>query len=388
MQKMMIELLRGLLFARDAGGVELDGTELSEAELAELYKLSKHHDVAHLVGAALDGRGLLPEGAEISERFRKEQFIALYRAENLEYESAAIAGALDGAGIGYVPLKGAVIRAFYPEAWMRTSCDVDVLVREEELARACEVLVDRLSYTTDGKKDYHDISLYSPSGVHLELHYSIKETIPCMDAVLERVWEYAVKVGESRYELTAEFLMFHLIAHAAYHFAGGGCGVRALIDLKLLRDRLEYDRDRLGELLASGGLDVFAENIFALCDVWFGEREHSELTREIEDFILSGGVYGSMENNLAIKRGRAGSRGKYIRSRLFVPYESLKIHYPGLEGHRALTPVYQVRRWGRLLSAGNRRRVARELRVNASTTSDDSRRAMSLMERVGISFEK
>ena len=37
--------------------------------LPALFKLSKKHDLAHLVGDALDKNGLLPDGSEAKKRF-------------------------------------------------------------------------------------------------------------------------------------------------------------------------------------------------------------------------------------------------------------------------------------------------------------------------------
>ncbi|MBO4954226.1 MAG: nucleotidyltransferase family protein, partial [Clostridia bacterium] len=35
--------------------------------------------------------------------------------------------------IDFMPLKGAVIRQYYPEPWMRTSCDIDIHVKKDRL---------------------------------------------------------------------------------------------------------------------------------------------------------------------------------------------------------------------------------------------------------------
>ena len=44
---------------------------LSEEELLALYALSKKHDVAHLVGMALERQGLLPKESEVAKKFQK-----------------------------------------------------------------------------------------------------------------------------------------------------------------------------------------------------------------------------------------------------------------------------------------------------------------------------
>ena len=84
--------------------------DLNEETLAELYKISKKHDMAHIVGEALDCAGLLGDG-DISRKLAKQQLVAIYRYENIQYEIDRICAAFDKANIAYIPLKGAVIRA-------------------------------------------------------------------------------------------------------------------------------------------------------------------------------------------------------------------------------------------------------------------------------------
>lgn len=57
---------------------------------------------------------------------------------------------------------------------MRTSCDIDVLVREIDSEKAKSVLVDEYGYVYRGKGS-HDISLFSPTNTHIELHYDFIE---------------------------------------------------------------------------------------------------------------------------------------------------------------------------------------------------------------------
>jgi len=105
----------------------------AEQELVEVYRLSKKHDMAHIVGISLAKAGMLENAPEIAEKFEKEQYLAVFRYENFKYETDRLCKTFDEQKIPYILLKGAVIRDFYPEPWMRTSCDLDVLVKEEDL---------------------------------------------------------------------------------------------------------------------------------------------------------------------------------------------------------------------------------------------------------------
>ena len=119
--------------------------------LQPLFKLSKRHDLAHLIGDALYKNRLLPENSEVKKRFLQERSMAVYRYEQIQYEFEQICSVLEEERIPFVPLKGSVIRNLYPQPWMRTSCDIDVLVKKKDLSLAIGGIVRNLNYT---KKRY------------------------------------------------------------------------------------------------------------------------------------------------------------------------------------------------------------------------------------------
>ena len=167
---------------------------------------------------------------------------------------------------------------------MRTSCDIDVLVREETLSQAIDCLEKQLRYTV-GEKSLHDISLFSESGIHLELHFDlIEDFIFERDKkILENVWELSsVKEGKQyHFEMSDEAFYFYHIAHMAKHFKNGGCGVRPVLDDWILTARTDNERAR-EDLLRKGGLNEFAEKVHSLSDCWLNERPHNALTSEME----------------------------------------------------------------------------------------------------------
>lgn len=368
--------------------------EVSVRFLTELYKLSKAHDVAHLVGDALNKCGAfnnLPDTIEENERatiikikakFDEQVFTAVYRYENINYELEQIKQTFNEAKIPFIPLKGSVIRKYYPEPWMRTSCDIDILVKEEDLEKAVKSLTEKKGFKQDGKRNFHDISLYSPAGIHLELHFNIKETVEKLDAVLQTAWEHATKnensENEYEYKFSEDFFLFHLYAHASYHFIGGGCGVRPFIDFYLLKRNLTFDNEKAEALLDSAGIKFFAKKVEELSEVWFGERAHDEITKEAEEFVLSGGVYGNAVNHAAVKQAEKG-KSAHLRSRIWLPYKNLIVLYPSLKGKRILQPLYEIRRWFKLFKKSTFQRSVRELKTNASMKQEEVSKAQKLL---------
>ena len=384
---------------------------LSDDELKALYKLSKSHDLAHLVGNALIKNNLLdeenPNGdenhdgdktqgggenhsgvirSEIKQKFEKQILTAIYRYENINSELETLKTAFEEERIPFIPLKGSVIRQYYPEPWLRTSCDIDILVHEEDIERAIAVLTDKNGYTLKDK-GYHDYSLFSPAGVHLELHFNIKENMNTIDGVLIKAWDYAEVCDGKTYEhkFSDEFLMYHQFAHASYHFVNGGCGIRPIIDIFLLRKAIPYDKKKAGELLDEGKIKTFADKICNLSEVWFGGAEHNETTKNIEKFLLSGGIYGTKENYTAVGQSKNKGKAGHLLKRIWLPYQNLAIEYPNLKGKRILQPFYEIKRWCKLFKKDIFKKSMMELKTNTSMSQEKVDETKAMLKDLGLS---
>ena len=349
------------LIASEVCGMTIDRSqyELTDEELAKLYRLAKSHDLAHLVGDALIKNDLIGDG-EAKAKFQKQMMLAVYRYEKINYELGRLRKVLNEAKIPFIPLKGSVLRKYYPEPWMRTSCDIDVLVHEEAVDQTAQIIVDKLGYTYE-KKQYHDISLMSDGGVHLELHHTIKENKANIDALLSECWDYAAPSDDYECCFTNEFFFFHQIAHASYHFLHGGCGVRPILDLYLLQRKMPFDSTVLDEMLEKSGIKKFFDAAKAISEVWFGDGEHTDVTRRMEDYLLRGGVYGSTANSMAVGQQKEKGRLGYIINRIWLPYELLCITYPRLKGRKYLQLFYEIKRWLRIFNPEARTHKKREL---------------------------
>lgn len=358
---------------------------LSADMYQKLYSLSSKHDLAHIVGDALYKNGLLSDD-EVSAKFKNSLALAVYRVENSKSELNHICDIFSSEKIPFVLLKGAVIRNYYPIPWMRTSCDMDILVHEEDLERAASVLVSKYNFKTDGKKNYHDISLYSKNGIHLELHFNIKEDIENIDKVLSKVWQHTTpsKENKYKYEMTNEFLLFHILAHMSYHFVSGGCGIRSIIDLWILENNMSFERKTLDDLLDEANLSQFYTSIESLIDVWFKGKPHTEITKQTEDYILRGGVYGNLENNVLVNQQKQGGKFLYAVQKIFLPYNKLKRTFPIIVKHRWLTPLAWVMRWFKIIFDGRTKQSVKKLSYNNKITKTEADNMQQFLKDIGL----
>ena len=361
-------------------------TDLTAEEKNTLLSASRAHDMAHLVAAELNKNGILSTSNEDDVRFVDIQAIALFRYEHINYEYAQICAVLEEANIPYMPLKGTVIRKLYPEPWMRTSSDIDILIHDSDIDTATELLQTKLAYINKGKGE-HDIQLYSPSGVHLELHFDTVEKRRAVNArsVLQRIWDgSSSKEGAMLTEASDAMFYFYHIAHMAKHFEEGGCGIRFFLDLWLLNHKLEFDREERENLLLEGGLLKFAKSAELLADVWFSGVEHSAFTQKMETYVLGGGIYGSSKNYIAAKQVKTGGKLGYALYMIFLPYPEMSMKYPILRDKKILLPFYHIRRWCSLLL---RRRIRSSIDIikNNNQIADDRMDVVSeILTEVGL----
>lgn len=382
-REILIALVRAAVCAEPAP--EAVKAACSEEMLAEVWALARRHDVQHLAGHALGTMGLA--GSAPLSAMKTDAFRAALRYEQQNAVFLEACRVLDGEKIPYIPLKGAVIRSLYPQPWMRNSCDIDILVEESRLEQAVAALCSGLKAEAGPKSD-HDISLMNPAGVNLELHYDMVqeryETNNCRD-VLVRVWEDSrPAAGSFCRALSDEMFYFYHMAHMAKHFATGGCGIRAYLDIWMLNHRTDPNRARREALLAEGGLLSFASGSEKLAQMWFSGENGDEMTLALADYTLRSSLYGGNENRAAVGQARMGGKGKYLLQRVFMPYDYLKAEYPVLKKHKWLTPVYQVVRWLRMLFAGQLLRTVRELRANVETGKSSTVDAKKLLKYLDI----
>ena len=332
-----------------------DGVD--EAFLLSLYEFANRQEVAHLVGDALERLGLLSKFSEaVSELYLHRMSVCAYYAEQQHQVFEAICKAFDKAAIPYLPLKGLVIRKLYPEPWMRTAGDIDILVKKENLAKAGELLVGAGAHCV--KEGSHDITYRFPTGVLLELHYRLLDDNKANGArkALNQVWNHTyAKENSSQYQLEDPWLYYYHLAHAAKHWQGGSCGVRPFLDLWLLNHKVEFDAKARRAVLEENNLWEFANAAEKISEVWLSGAPCDDWTMVFEETLLACGVSGNDAVRWSIGTAGKGRKLKYFFYRVFPPHREMRLSKPILGRHPWMLPLFWVTRWFRLLFCGGLR---------------------------------
>ncbi len=328
---------------------------------------------------------LLSDCLAISPKTKEQLLLLAYRFEQYESILKAVSSCFSKEQIVFVVLKGSVTNRYYPKPWMRTRSDVDILVKREQLESAVNALVRHLGFAVESR-NYHDVSMRSKNGLFLELHFSLFEKNSQMDQVLSTVWDHTApkKEGLCEYVMSDTFFLFHQLTHTAYHFANGGCGVRFVVDLWLLKKNLKVDEEELQRLCQQSGIYKFYLQICKLMNYWFADEAPDDLLLQMEAYLMDGTVFGTTKNRVAIEQKRNGGQLGYLFSRLFWSYEDLKELYPSLEGKKHLLLWYQFRRWLRLLNPKKFKTASEHLSIGRSSQREEGEKLFDFLTRVGL----
>lgn len=352
--------------------------------LPKLFNISKKHDLAHLLCYALEKNGLLDNDLEAKKKFLRERNSAIWRFEQQEYEINAIQQVFEKNRILFIPLKGAILKEFYFEPWLRTSCDIDLLVRKEDFNRAIKCLEKGLNYVYTVEGD-HDCSILTPSKVNIELHYSLlvgnsKQT---ENAVLEQVWEN-VDGDTCCKKMKDEYFYCYHVSHIAKHLKFGGCGVRWILDTWVLNNKIEFNKEKRYALLEKAGLLSVAKAIEKLAEVWFSNEEDDELSKVLGEYVFTGGLYGTFENKVVAQQARKKNRVSYLWSRLFPSFVQMKYKYPKLRKHPILYPFYVVKRWFLLFKKDKRSLAKIEINQMSKNNRENQAKVAKLFKDLDI----
>ena len=359
------------------GNREID-ISIDEGDLKPLCSVAKRQAIlpVFIVGLKNIGCSALFD-KDLSKLEARFTYDYIQRREALR----EISQALNSASIDYIPLKGSVLRDLYPNPCMRTSSDIDVLVRENDLTSAIATLEEHTSfkYFMTGHHDAHLMN----TRLHLELHFSLLTNLEKLDSVLQKAWQYAHKtdVG-SCYTFSPNYHVFYITAHAAKHFIKeGGLGIRPLLDIWVLRTKTQFDENAVRTLCEEAGIFGFYEMCCALLNVWFNDVSHTRDTKDFEDIVFSGGVFGSNHIKI-VAHGRKYSGAKYVVRRVFKSSSDIKELYPVCMKHPSLVPFYQAVRWTHLLKGSKRNAVHKELREAWTLDPSEIEKYDRLMKRM------
>lgn len=335
-----------------------DRETVAQLDLNQLFRAAERHMLCAMVGMALEAAGIEDPA------FKQAVAAAKRKTVILEGEKAAVFRALDAAGIWHMPLKGAVLKDWYPQFGMRESADVDVLFDREKATAVKALLVDMGYEVKSFGHGHHDVYYKKPL-TNLQMHVELFG--PGYDKAFndyyENVKDRLLRKSGFEYAFKPEdFYLYHL-SHACDHFRKAGIGLRSVLDTYVLLQKFELDMSYIRDESEALGIRTFEERIRALATHVFGGGELTADDREMLRYLAASGSYGTTENavNNRVAQLGGGRIGKirYLFHRLFLPMDVIRASYSLFYHHKILLPFLPIYRAVRGLKR-HRRRLAAE----------------------------
>ncbi len=361
--------------------VETDIPGITEEEFSELKQLGIRQSILPIIYRGLQKTNTPKAWMDSLEKEKDRCIIQhIFRQNAIDQ----LASTLDETEIAYILLKGATICELYPEPWMRTSSDIDILVPEQMCEIALRTIEEKTKFQFQ-KKSYHDYSLIDHH-IHLELHYSLKENEERIDPLLREAWDYAAPKGKGQqYCFSPEYLIFYITAHMLHHFLNGGLGIRPFLDLWLLRTKLHYNEEEINKLFDRCGMLAFYVNCCRLTEVWMSGADHTKTTEQLEHYVLQGGVFGS-DSFRYLARQRKHTGLKYLLSRVFPSKYQVREYYNNNgddDAHSFL--YYYAKRLKSWLGKERRSKLIQQIKAVRKSDHVELQKAQELMKELGLS---
>ena len=137
-------------------------------------------------------------------------------------------------------------------------------------------------------------------------------------------------------------------------------------------------------LLIIRGIYQFAIKISNLSEICFSGKSSDEFSDILLDYIFCGGVYGSLENKVAVKKTERKSGIGYVLNRLFLPYNAMKNIFPVLKKIPVLLPFCWVIRFFKMLFGGKMKKSVLELQVVNNMKAGQIETIQIMKEKLGL----
>ena len=368
---------------------EIAGTPLPEGfivpDMEALLELSEKQDLTHLVYDALTRNGIPCS----SQKALKQYYAALWRVEQMDHEYQRMCGLFEEHGIDFIPLKGSVTRSLYPQRWMRTSADIDLLFRAEQEKEAEELMAAELGYeyAECGDSIAHG-NLFSPvNHIHIEPHRTLFHDLNTNGNYVELfndIWNRAQKDPDGsghKYKMSDSDTYTFIVAHTEKHLHhDGGCSIKSLLDIWLMDRMPAADRNGRADMIGRADLTRFESIMKGLICSWMDGRPAE--SESLEQFILKGEMYTSWSRNIVLQTKNSG-RFRYYLGRVFMPLDEMKLLYPVLNDHPLLLPVMWIKRWTKLTDKDTMKRVNQEVHVSINADKEELKEINEISDYLG-----
>ena len=308
---------------------------VSEMDLKKVYIIAQKHMIGACIAMALESAGYRDE---VSARIIGN---AVSRAAYYDQAYEEVTKELNQAGIWNTPLKGIVLKDYYPEYGMREMADHDILFDETHADQVREIM-EKIGFKSLSFGNGHNDAYLRAPGIEFEMHRTLY-----MPYHKKEFYDYYKDV---KVFLKPEDFYLYLVTHEYKHYVWGGTGLRSLMDIYVYLKKEKLDWEYVEHEARILGIKEFEYNNRVLAKKLF-ENESIE-NNEMLSYIVSSGVFGNYENTIKNEVLRnSGSKVRYAINRFLVPinpknrrYELYAKEFPVFYKYKILLPFLPLYR--------------------------------------------
>lgn len=339
--------------------------KMREIDLEQLFKVCESHVLTAVTAYALETAGIQDHA------FTQAKEKAIRKNILLDAERSALLKRLEAEHIWYMPLKGAILKDWYPKLGMRQMSDNDILCDKEYRKRIREIMQEA-GFTLEKSKI--NVEEYSKKPVHnFEMHFDLftEYNQGKIYSYYETVKDRLIRDAQCQYgyHFSVEDFYLYMTAHEYKHYAEGGTGVRSLLDVYILMRKFgdTLDMQYIAAEAEKMGIAAFEKQNRELAMQLFGSHSLTDEQMQQLDYYIFSGAYGTFEHSgknrveRAMQGNGSSAKLRYLFQRLFPPMDKIRTGYPFFYQHKWLIPVLWLIRPFRALIV-NRGRMLSEIK--------------------------
>lgn len=302
-----------------------DEKRVANMDLEHLYQISEFHTVVAMICMALEKTNIFAQiDGKLKSKWKEVKNKAIRKNILLDAERRKIFSWMEEKKIWHMPLKGSILKDFYPEIGMRQMADNDILF--DEMYRQ-----DVWNYMThngyEATRGINDDVYKKPPIYHFELHRSLfsfsysSKWAKYYENIKKRL--ILVENTLCEYRFTDEDFYIYMMAHEYKHYDNGGTGIRSLLDCYIYNREKgskldwEYIKTELEQL----EIWEFESEMRSLSEKLFSHPNEillktlTQRERKVFEYCIFSGAYGTSQNWVRKNLERMNTKGETVSAR-------------------------------------------------------------------------
>ncbi|MGM0496224.1 MAG: nucleotidyltransferase domain-containing protein [Bacillota bacterium] len=375
----------------------LDNSTFQEELTIEDYYVARANHISGMVFKTIDKTN---QNEKVYKLFQEDYYQYIRKDEIQQLQINELRKIFNDNNIDFIFLKGSYLKQLYPETYMRSMGDIDILVRKEKMKEIHEIL-SQYNYKNWNNSTNHDC--FVKDKVNVEIHPKLdSEFSDEYKDLFFKPWEYVKKINKNEYQLLPEYNFFYQLYHMIKHLYHSGVGFRTIVDIYLFlkHNHKNFNENTYSIIYNAFPKKEFVQNIISLVNNLFQEnllfeyikndKIKQNVMQNFISYLFASGIHGIAEGHNLFIGGMASqnksnrfiliTKFKFLFSKTFLSYNLMRGLYPYLNKYKFLLPIAWLQRLFKLIFKKSSRRKLKRFSANKSQILE----VENLFKNIGI----